>query len=114
MFPLRTLGPDYTKMIWMRPSKILLGLTAVASLAIVTSRLSGQSAASEGAVQSDLQAYMASRAAAYANLTSFSFAVYSDIHMTETSTAVLTRQTWQNLLTNWRDTGNTFGVIVGD
>ena len=72
----------------------------------------GQSVGS--AVQADIQAWVRSRTAVHSNLTRFSFGVYSDIHMTETSTAVLTRANWATLLRQWRDAGHTFGLIVGD
>jgi Calcineurin-like phosphoesterase len=101
---------------WSRPMtqrpKFYVAITAVV-LALTSGVLLGRTG-NESAVQADMQAYMAARTAAYGTLTSFSFGVYSDIHMSEDAIAVLTRAQWQGLLTNWRDTGNLLGVIVGD
>ena len=47
-------------------------------------------------------------------MTSFSFGVYSDIHVIENPSYGLTRAQWQRVLTQWRDSGALFGMIVGD
>ena len=65
-------------------------------------------------VAGDLQAYIATQTAALTNTNNFSFGVYSDIHMIENPSYGLTRVQWQHLLTNWRDRGDLFGIIVGD
>src|SRR5688572_13675959 len=66
-------------------------------------------------LQADLQSYVQStRLAQASNLTKFSFGVYSDLHMIESSDWGLTRTQWQGLLRQWRDAGHSFGVIVGD
>ena len=65
-------------------------------------------------MQANLQAYIAARTAPYRDLTTFSFAVYSDIHMIEDPTFGLMRTDWQGLLTRWRDTSQLFAMIVGD
>lgn len=71
-------------------------------------------AITDALVNADMQAYMAARTAAYAGLTSFSFGVYSDIHMIEDPSFGLMRPQWQRLIQRWRDSGDLFGLIIGD
>jgi hypothetical protein len=68
----------------------------------------------EAQVNADMQAHMAARTAAWAGLTNFSFGVYSDIHMVEDQTWGLMRPQWQRLIQRWRDSGDLFGLIIGD
>src|SRR5713101_9912144 len=71
----------------------------------------------DATIQADLQSYIASKTAAYASLTKFSFGVFSDIHMSAESGGsvwVLTRADWPNALTYWRNRGDLFDLIVGD
>jgi hypothetical protein len=70
--------------------------------------------ATDSLVNADMQAYMAARTAPWANMTTFSFGVYSDIHMMEDQFYGLTRLQWTHLIQRWRDSGNLFGLIVGD
>src|SRR6187551_733679 len=86
-------------------------IVAVIALAILSVTLGSQGGAN---VHADLQAYFAGRVAALGAPATFSFAVYSDIHMIENASYGLTRAQWQRLLSRWRDNGNLFGVIVGD
>ena len=70
--------------------------------------------AGDATVHEDLQAYFANRTAAYRDLSTFSFGVYSDIHMIENVDFGLTRTQWAKHLTQWRDAGHLFGMILGD
>lgn len=89
-------------------------LVAVALLSLPLLFVDVHGKVTDSAVNADLQAYIASRTAPYASVTSFSFGVFSDIHMIESTAGGLSRLQWQHLLTRWRDLGNLFGLIVGD
>ena len=87
------------------PALFLAGVCVVAGLAV---------SADDASVHADLQAHVTTRTASYRDLSAFSFGVYSDIHMIENVDFGLTRTQWAKLLTQWRDAGHLFGMIVGD
>src|SRR5579862_8326253 len=91
---------------------ILVCATVALSLYVASTPMQGQS--NNPAVQSDLQAYIQGRTVPLQGLTKFSFGVFSDLHMTEMSNAVITRAQWADILRMWRNAGDAFGIIVGD
>jgi Big-like domain-containing protein/calcineurin-like phosphoesterase family protein len=97
----------------MRLARNMLGTLGLLVLVWAASELLAQTAG-DTAIHNDLQAYAAAMTAAFQNVTNFSFGVYSDIHMIENPDSGLTRAQWASLITQWRDKGHLFGLIVGD
>jgi Bacterial Ig domain len=95
-----------------RAMPVLTAAALLASAFVLAPSVQGQLTGS--LVQSNLQAYMQARTAAYAGMTKFSFGVYSDIHMIENAAYGLTRTQWQDLLRQWRDAGHLFSMVIGD
>src|SRR5713226_2407394 len=90
--------------------RLLTAVFTCSILATLAYRVFG-AGGGDATIQADLQSYIASKTAAYAGLTKFSFGVYSDIHMSAESGSsawVLTRTDWANALTYWRNRGDLF------
>src|SRR5690348_867497 len=91
----------FPSQVFVRPSAKATMVAMVVALVAIAVR--GQEANS---FQSELQRYFTARASSFGAPTTFSFGVYSDIHMIENPAYGLTRIQWQRLLSRWRDDGN--------